>query len=478
MAKKSPKNLLLNKPLLLKIGAASIAFLAVVAGLAYASTLVPNAKVTVRVYIGQKDSSGTVIPLPGAQVELRDYGVVGNCDSMTVVTAGDGYATFTNCPVGYKGKHKYAIHRLTRDGYVYSSGSVYKKDTVQFTVKAYRRRHKNANTVKAYMSQLNPVSSLATLGYSTFILTDRYIPDDETADLALANQKVHFAFRTTTPDLSTSSTAYHFINEGRDFYFTAASSDFPNGADGRTDPLFISPKMADDVLRLGSNRGLYIHELVDSQVLWHYNATKTFDWNAVITNSSSNYTLSKTCCYKNFIKDATHPADDIDHPFDWFDSQQRTGWQILNDYAQSASSQGKKILWSEHSDAWQYLLNSALVQGSDAQKFFDKWGDTIVPIFATNTNTNEINIALNGAQAMANHLHGEFGESAQSFYFPANSLPVTDSGTVNMMNLGFSHSASYYEIQGDEGYTKWCGSSWCSPFMVGVKQFSDFLSSQ
>jgi hypothetical protein len=79
---------------------------------------------------------------------------------------------------------------------------------------------------------------------------------------------------------------------------------------------------------------------------------------------------------------------------------------------------------------------------------------------------------------MANHLHGEFGESAQSFYFPANSLPVTDSGTVNMMNLGFSHSASYYEIQGDDGYTKWCGSNWCSPFMVGVKQFSDFLSTQ
>ncbi|MGD0196594.1 MAG: hypothetical protein ABSC56_01625 [Solirubrobacteraceae bacterium] len=201
----------------------------------------------------------------------------------------------------------------------------------------------------------------------------------------LANSAVTLAFRSVAQPTTTYPGSNQFSYEppvdnnqiqywqenGYPFYYTAVSSDFANVGM----PLYITQCDGDAALRMSEDRGLYIHELVA------YAASNNgWDWAGAA--------------------DAITASD----------------WQILNYWVELAAALNKKVIWSEPALGWQ-----ALLANSTAQSYFQQWGSTLVPMFATNYDTEssgyDMGLARQAAVQAASTYGMSLGESIQSWWF-------------------------------------------------------------
>jgi hypothetical protein len=201
---------------------------------------------------------------------------------------------------------------------------------------------------------------------------------------SLANPAVTLAFRSVLQPIPTypggafaysppaaNTQVQYWQDNAYPFYYTAASSDFTHASM----PLFIDECSGDDALLMSENRGLYLHEVVA------YNAS----------TDSGNWTQA--------VADIT-PAQ----------------WSELNDWMALAAALNKKIVWSEPAQGWQALLASSTAQG-----YFSKWGATLVPMFATNFESQaggyQMGIARAAVAQAASTYGTSLGESLQSWWF-------------------------------------------------------------
>ncbi len=163
----------------------------------------------------------------------------------------------------------------------------------------------------------------------------------------------------------------YWQQNGYSFYYTAVSSDFAvNNL-----PLFIAECDGDAALRMSDDAGLYIHELVTQAA-----AADGWNWTAGV------------------------------------DSITTAEWQTINYWVSLAKLLNKQVIWSEPALGWQALLANATAQGYLAQ-----WGSALVPMFATNFDSESSGyfsaLARASAEQAASSYGTSLGESIQSWWF-------------------------------------------------------------
>ena len=199
----------------------------------------------------------------------------------------------------------------------------------------------------------------------------------------LANPLVTVAFRSVPqpiptypggsfayPTAANTQVTYWQAND-QPFYYTAASSDFI----GAGLPLYVAQCDGDAALRMGENRGLYIHELVAYEA-----AVSGYNWTTGVAAISA------------------------------------SDWDTLNYWVELAAAVNKKVIWSEPALGWQALLANAT-----ARSYFHQWGATLVPMFATNFDTQNGGYLMGAARQAAVQAASSYGmslgESVQSWWF-------------------------------------------------------------
>jgi hypothetical protein len=242
-------------------------------------------------------------------------------------------------------------------------------------------------------------------------------PTELDSYLLLANAAVEVAYRSPSPDPADQDT---FEAQGRPYYFTAASSDLPNYLG---EPLYVDADVIDVVAARTQCRGFYLHEVLTLGAAEH-----SWEWAAALAG------------------------------FDWV-------W--MERVVAAARLHGKRVVWSEPSYAWQTLDESA-----DAAARFAAWGDTLIPMFATNFPT-QLADSREHAQAVADRLSLALGESHQAWYFHDSGLDVTRAGSFDLAKVeGWDSGATYFQFEGT-AMDLW----WGSEYMLGVRDFSDFILS-
>jgi hypothetical protein len=158
---------------------------------------------------------------------------------------------------------------------------------------------------------------------------------------------------------------------GYSFYYTAASSDFVN--DG--EPLFVGECAGDGALRLSGAEGLSLHEIVADLAVGA-------GWNW--TQAAADITASE--------------------------------WDEINYWVELAKALNKKVIWSEPAQGWE-----ALAQNATANSYFAQWGDTLVPMFASDFEAPQTGHLMGEARYWAATVAQSYGmplgESIQSWYF-------------------------------------------------------------
>ncbi len=193
------------------------------------------------------------------------------------------------------------------------------------------------------------------------------------------------------PYLSRNGQVQYWNNNGHDFFYTAASSDLTkaheiNGGIEQL-PLFVPKCAGDAALRMTHNQGLYLHEVITILALPANPATEPWNYDLGVDR------LAQT---------------------GWSETNAR--WESLDHWVMLAKRMGKKVIWSEPAQAWR-----ALARDDVANEYFARWGDTLVPMYATNFESPSSGRLMGGAAQWARKVadrHGmAFGASVQSWYF-------------------------------------------------------------
>jgi len=254
-------------------------------------------------------------------------------------------------------------------------------------------------------------------GPNTIIVVGQH-PELEGSYQNLVNSQTNLAFRSVQPNPA-DPTINNWEAEGRNYYYTTASSDFPTFLKGNS--IYTTLAQAQTVLARPHDRGLYMHEVVS-----YYASKNNYNWSKAVT---------------------------------------QINWTLLDQQVMAAKAAGKKVIWSEPSYGWQYLN-----QNLGAGYYFNRWGNTLVPTFATNYPT-QVDAALAAAKGVAtNVVHSDLGESVQSWYFRDQNQAPTESGTLDLINKGLSNGAKYYQIEGT-----YDDLSWGTAYMNGVYDFAKQL---
>lgn len=277
---------------------------------------------------------------------------------------------------------------------------------------------------------------------------------------ALVNSQTQVAFRTVLPDWQ-SGEVTSWSTGGRNWYYTVAASDMVTQK--YLPDIYVDPTHVPDVLNMAGNKGLYMHEVVS------YYAQSQHD--------------------ADVAAGIRQPGD----PFDWPRAVASIDWVKLDSYVTAAKNAGKKVLWNEPDAAWEYMESNAFegpslqnpVINTTAQYYLRKWGDTIVPVFATNFPFKDrISVAMIGAHTFASKSGSPYGESVQSFYFSDQKadpnktaaectyeLTPTAKCSYNLINYGYANKASYFAIDGTPD-----AQQLSSLYMQGITSFASSLS--
>jgi len=262
------------------------------------------------------------------------------------------------------------------------------------------------------------------------IIVNNQRPDMEDSYQNLVNSQTNLAMRSTNPDPTTPETN-NWEAEGRNYFFTTASSDFPVNKSFNHPSIYTTLSQAQAVLARPHSRGLYMHEVVSSLA-----SKNNFNWSKAVT---------------------------------------QINWTLLDQQVMAAKAVGKKVVWSEPSYGWQYLN-----QNLGAGYYFNRWGNTLVPMFATNF-PSQVDAALAAAKGVAtNVVHSDLGESVQSWYFRDQNQVPTEANTLALINKGLSNGAKYYQIEGEENIDKYTNQPvhdmvWGTPYLNGIYDFTNQL---
>ena len=233
--------------------------------------------------------------------------------------------------------------------------------------------------------------------------------------MLLASSAVAVSFRSPSPHPSDQDA---FEAQGRAYYFTAASSDYPNF---EKEPLYVDLKTIDIVAARKHCSGFYLHEVMTV-------ISGAHDWNWQIA-------------------------------LDEFD------WAWMDALVVKAKAQGKKVIWSEPSYAWQTMDASPV-----AAAHFATWGTTVIPMFATNFPT-QIDNCREHARAIAQRYGLPLGESHQSWYFIDSGIDVTREGSFTLAKVtGWDYGATLFQFEGTS-----MDLYWESPYMLGIRDFAKYL---
>ena len=249
-------------------------------------------------------------------------------------------------------------------------------------------------------------------------------PEDEGSQIALASPRLQIGFRTISPN---KNDAYirGLQARGRRIYYTVAATDFvTNGS-----PLYVPQADGTEVVGRWPVRGLYAHELVTR-------LASANGWN-------------------------------------WAAAASQVDWARMDAWVTRASSMGKKFLWSEPAEAWQYLYANA-----KAKTYFAKWRSALVPLFGTNFQSASSGYHMPAARAGAKQVAdaytgGVMGESVQSWFFYEQGITPTVPAVIDLFNYGRStpYGASFFQIEGTPADTKWG-----SAYMNGVKTYAQGIT--
>ena len=135
--------------------------------------------------------------------------------------------------------------------------------------------------------------------------------------------------------------------------------------------------------------------------------------------------------------------------WNWAEAVKKINWSRIDQWAMDAKAKGKKVVWAEPAAGWRSLINDPT-----ADSYFRKWGNTLVPVFATNYShapTNKLPEARAGALAAAQRYGIEFGESIQSWYWIDPHWPYTSQDAKVLAEYGKAAGATYFEIEGTTG---------------------------
>lgn len=189
----------------------------------------------------------------------------------------------------------------------------------------------------------------------------------------------------------------YWNTNGYKFFYTVGSSDLTQAwkINGGTDlPLFVPKCAGDAALRMANNRGLYIHEVVTVLAYPEGNPEAPWDYDAGVDRLSQSSGV--------FPPHAVNEAN--------------ARWESLDHWVMLAKALNKKVIWSEPGEAWR-----ALAQDETANEYFAKWGDTLVPMFATNfespTSGRWMGYSRQWASRVAERYGMPLGASVQSWYF-------------------------------------------------------------
>jgi hypothetical protein len=202
--------------------------------------------------------------------------------------------------------------------------------------------------------------------------------------------------------------------EGVRYYYTAASSDYPQ-FDGMT----LYRDEASEVIPALDRPmcvGLYLHEVVA-----YLSGSAGWDWPAAVG---------------------------------------AVDWDFLDRIVRAADARGKRVIWSDPAHAWQ-----AVAGDPEAAGWIESWGEAIVIMFATNF-PDLIWVSREYAYALAGRLGIEMGDSVQAWYFDDLGLPYDRAATVWLFALGYGSGARTFQLEGAMG-----AFDPAAPFMQGVTDF-------
>lgn len=219
---------------------------------------------------------------------------------------------------------------------------------------------------------------------------------------------------------------------GTKYYFTAASSDFVNS---QGQPLYVpyNPQVY-EVLSRSACKGVYLHEMVTLMA--------------------------------------------ADNSWNWDQAVNAIDWTWLNNVVSRAKSLGKRVIWSEPAGGWQALMNN-----SYARSRLLAYGNTVVPMFATNFHCESSGYLMGQSRdyagAAAGMMGTVLGESHQSWYFEDQNTPVTIAGSLWLGKIGRDHKARIFQFEGQQMDMYWDedgGSPYISEYMQGVRDFAAWIN--
>lgn len=235
---------------------------------------------------------------------------------------------------------------------------------------------------------------------------------------ALRTPAVDLTFRPASPDPADLAP---FEAAKAPFFFTAASSDFPNYLQR---PLYVPAATLDAVAARPLCRGFYVHEVLTVE-----SGRRKWDWNTALK------------------------------AFDW-------AW--MDALVELARSRGLKVLWSEPSYAWQTVEATP-----DATAHLARWGDTVVLLFATNF-PDQIEFSRRHAVNLSQRFRCGLGQSHQAWRFHDAGCPVLGDGSFLLArDDGWAHGARWFQFEG-----KPSDLDARSPYMQGVARFARSLESR
>jgi hypothetical protein len=279
----------------------------------------------------------------------------------------------------------------------------------------------NSNASSGSYIQFGSQSAGSTGPYTVVIDDVRPEADLESSYATVAgNHNVIPALRANVMNINdTAITTWQ--SKSLNYYYTVASSDFVTGGES----LYATQSDGTTVLGRSHDLGLYMHEVVADIA-----STNGWNWPAAASN---------------------------------------VDWSLINSWVTAARADNKKVIWSEPANGWQ-----AIEDDPTGSSYLAQWGNTLVPMFATNFTTpaNLVPTARTGAETAAATYHLALGESVQSWYWVDKNVSFTSSDVIMLCQYGYTAGASYYQIEGDAN-----NMAPSSTYMTGVDSFVAGLGS-
>jgi hypothetical protein len=154
------------------------------------------------------------------------------------------------------------------------------------------------------------------------------------------------------------------------------------------------------------------------------------------------------------------------HNWDWQKAVESFDWVWLDQLMAMAQAQNKSVIWSEPSYAWKTLNESVL-----AQTYLSRWKTNLIPMWANNFSEAEAVLSREHALMVSQKYSTLVGMSHQAWYFRDKGLEPSEQASFDQAkSQGWDFGARYFQFEGAPA-----DFIWDSPYMLGVRDFSDYL---